>query len=618
MTGSCADIMGRLARLLAIVLILAPVGISAREPRPLLPDGSLIEEPAPPVPDDEVPDDTGAEEAEDGEAGATPPATGDSGPGQTGIQVDPLLAIPVDDIGTLTPGTGGFAADLWAGLSRPAVLGLLDLVPGPSRFHVLNELRRRLLLTAAAAPTGEAGSEGQVLRARADALFRSGDLDALSALLDRLPPDHDREDLHQLAVTARLLVRDPSGTARRRACSDATHWLARSLDPFWQKAKIACETAAGNWSSVDYATRILIELGHEEDRFLLLADAALQQLDEPVDLAAADLDGVDGAMLILGRLVLADPDTQHLPAWILAGYQHSRPPLPEARRIALARRAELAGLMPTEDLVEAYLAPPAPGGATQREEPGTEAPDQGGGEDEARRSIELVLAMLSHESPVARAQATGQVLERARARGTVAAVGRLHALQSPIRPDPALGWFAADAALLQVASGDARGARPWLALAERESAASAAGETSWHRVWPAIRIGAGDGVLDWSAPRLEGWLERAETSGERLRAARLLALLEVLGDEVPSTAWRDLLQVTAEVGAGPSLPRALAAALEAGRAGEALVLVLVLAGSGEPGTRSTGDLVTTVAALRSLGLEDEARRLAFDIAIAGP
>ncbi|MCY4590471.1 MAG: hypothetical protein OXE86_07895 [Alphaproteobacteria bacterium] len=618
MTDSCADAMSRLARLLAILLILAPAGLAAREPRPLLPDGTLIEEPARPLPDDEVPDDTGVEETSDGDAGAAPPAAGDSDPGQTGIQVDPLLAIPVDDIGTLTPETGGFAADLWSGLSRPDLLALLDLVPGPSGFHVLNELRRRLLLTAAQAPAGEAGDEGPVLRARADALFRSGDLDALSALLDRLPPDHDRKDLHQLAVTTRLLVRDPSGTARRRACSDAGHWLARSLDPFWQKAKIACETAAGNWSSVDYATRILIELGHEEDRFLLLADAALQQLDEPVDLAAGDLDGIDGAMLVLGRLVLADPDTGHLPAWILAGYQLSRPPLPETWRLAVARRAEHAGLMPTEDLVEAYLAPPASDRPSREEEPGTEAQGQGGGGDEERRSIELVLAMLSHESPVARAQATSQVLERARARGTVAAVGRLHTLQLPIRPDPALGWFAADAALLQVASGDARGARPWLALAERESTASAVGEARWHRIWPAIRIATGDEVLAWSTPRLEAWMERADTPEGRLRAARLLVLLEVFGDQVPSTAWRDLAQVTAETGAGPAVPRALAAALEAGRFGEALALVLVLAGSGEPGTRSTGDLVAAVAALRALGLEDEARRLAFDIAIAGP
>ena len=40
MTGSCADAMSRFARLLAILLILAPAGLSAREPRPLLPGGS--------------------------------------------------------------------------------------------------------------------------------------------------------------------------------------------------------------------------------------------------------------------------------------------------------------------------------------------------------------------------------------------------------------------------------------------------------------------------------------------------------------------------------------------------------------------------------------------------
>ena len=603
--------MNRLSCLFAILLLLAPGGLSAREPRTLLPGETRIDQPA-------APGRTGAKQDDTG-AGTTRPGGSEAGQtGRAGIQVDRLEAIPVDDIGTLTPETGGFPADLWSGSPRATVLRLLGLLPGPSRFHVLNDLRRRLLLTAAAAPGDGNGEEGRVLRARAGALFRAGDLAALSGLLDRLPPDHDREDLHQLAVTTRLLVRDPSGSARQRGCTDASHWLARSRDPFWQKVKIACDAAAGNWSGVDYATRILIELGHEEDRFLLLADAALQQLDEPVELAAGELEGIDGAMLVLGRLALADPDIARLPAWILAGYQQSEPPLPEELRIALAQATERAGLLPTHDLVAVYLAPAARSDPSQQGEPGMEASGESDGTDAVRRPIELVLAMLSHESPVARAQATRRVLERARARGTVADVGRLHTLQTPIHPDPALGWFAADAALLHVAAGDSGQAGPWLALAERESTASPAGEAGWHRVWPMLRIAAGGEILDRSAARLESWLAAVDTPAARQRAARLLALMEALGEDVPWTVWRDLAEVHGEAAAGPALPRALSAAVEAGRLGEALAFVLVLAGPGEPGTRSTGNLVSAVAALRELGLEREARQLALDIALTIP
>ena len=65
-----------------------------------------------------------------------------------------------------------------------------------------------------------------------------------------------------------------------------------------------------------------------------------------------------------------------------------------------------------------------------------------------------------------------------------------------------------------------------------------------------------------------------------------------------------------------AVSRALVNARDAGRVGEAIALVLIAVGSEPLATLPSATLVDAVAALHGLGLEGEARRLAFEIAVA--
>ena len=589
----------RTACLAAALLILLSAPLAAEAPRILLPESPLEDEPEDPVP-----------------AGPAAPED-DTGP-ETGIRTAPLPDLTIDDIGTLEPGTGGLPRDIWSGTSRTALRHLLDLIPGPSPFHVLNDLRQRLLLTAATAPPGDGGHSGALIRARADALFRGGDLARLSGFLDLLPIDYRDEALHQLATVTYFLAHDGSEASRRRGCAVTDLWLPQSQDSFWQKAQIYCDAIAGNWARVDYATRILLELGAQDDRFFMLTDAMQQQPAGNAELGPAPLSRLDGALITAGGLTLSDTDLLRLPDWMLTAYHHAAPPVSPESRLALAERAERAGLLSPADLISLYLELPAETVAAD----GAEARAETG--SDALEGAALYRIMLSHVSPVARAQAIKHALGLALARGTFATAARLYARHvRAMSPDPALGWFAADAAVLLVAAGHDDLALPWLSLARQESAATPAAQADWHRAWPAIRLATGDSLVARDAERLDSWLDWARATdqdGARGRAPVILALMEAVGGPVPETVWLDLTEAPSHPAsvAGLALTRALGAALRAGRKGEALALVLILAGSGDPDHRPPGDLVTAVSALAELGLETEARRLAFEIAVTLP
>jgi hypothetical protein len=191
-----------------------------------------------------------------------------------------------------------------------------------------------------------------------------------------------------------------------------------------------------------------------------------------------------------------------------------------------------------------------------------------------------------------------------------------------------LGWFAADAALLLVAAGDLEAARPWLGVAEREAAFGPEAGDAWHRVWPLVRLVAGDTLLEWQAKQLQGWWNRTRVNdpqGANQKAALLFGLLSALADPVPSTAWRGLIGENRSMGfaapglaIGPDLAvtRTLSDAIDQGRLGEAVALILITLGTSKFDAMSPVVLVNTVSALKDLGLEQDARLLAFEIATA--
>jgi hypothetical protein len=591
------------------LLISAPAG--AQAPRSLLPTKPL---------DFKVNPDPGrAPPAPSAPAPAIPPVEGgveEATPGKSGISVDSLGALTDETAGVLDVTSGGFDTDLWSDTPRTVIATLIRLLPEAPASRTLLDLRRRLLLSRAAvppavsAPAGEASPESLLLQ-RVRALFRSGDLAGASALLAAIPPSHQEESLSKLAADVAFLRNDTG-----RACETVARWVDRSADRYWQKALVFCEALNGAWEKVDFGMRLLIELNDADEVFFTLMRAIGGETGATRKMQAKALRPLDVAMARAARAGLPDPGGETPPRWLLRSFM-TDPSFAPANRFALVETAEAVGIAEASELVAVYEAMQVSPELLES------AASVAAADPSPTGRALLYRATRAQSSNFGKAQAIKQAVDVARDRRSLGQMARVYApIALQLEVTSQLGWFAADAALLLLAVHEFEAARPWLGLAEREASFSPEIGDAWRRLWPLARLAGGDEISEWRADRLQGWWDwmRESDPGTASRKASLLfGLLEALGDPVPPTVWRGLVDgLTPEAGPGPgfAVARALADAVDEGRMGETVSLVSIAFGGKALGDLPASILVDGVQSLHALGLEPEARRLAFEIALA--
>ena len=538
-------------------------------------------------------------------------------PGKLGIDVGALGLVTVENVGTIDATSGGFAVDMWLGTPRDTIDVLIRMLPTSSSSRVLAALRRRLLLSTAAVPqSSEPSSESFLLR-RASTLFQTGDLASVQALLSVVPPTHQEEALSKLTADVAFLTNDLS-----KACDVAADWVEHSQDRYWQKALVFCEALNGAWERVDFGMRLLIELGEEDEPFSALMRRIGGEPDTASSLGHRSLRPLDVAMARAARATLPKVADEVPAAWLLRSFMED-PGVPLRARIAIAEQAEGAGLAKPEELTRIY-------GEMQVSPELLESAVSVANADPGPQGRALLFrATRAQGSAFGQAQAIGQAREVASSRHLFGQMARIYGpIVREFEASSQLGWFAADAALLLVAAGDLEAARPWLGVAEREAAFGPEAGDAWHRVWPLVRLVAGDALLEWRAEQLQGWWDRTRVNDPQTanqKAALLFGLLSALADPIPSTAWRGLIGENRSTGVaapglaiGPDLAvtRALNDAIDQGRLGEAVALILITLGKNKFDAMSPVVLVDTVRALKNLGLEQDARLLAFEIATA--
>ena len=135
-------------------------------------------------------------------------------------------------------------------------------------------------------------------------------------------------------------------------------------------------------------------------------------------------------------------------------------------------------------------------------------------------------------------------------------------------------------------------------------------------LWPLIVLVS----EDVGSEPLDNWYNRLKVEDEdesARKAIMLLSLLESLGRSPDTTHWLALTEISM-IRHSPALNRAWSRSLEEastrGRVGE--TVLLVVAGAGVTGGVFQGSAAAdAVAALRRIGLEDEARQLALETAL---
>ena len=261
--------------------------------------------------------------------------------GTDGVAVGALDALDPSAVGVLEPQTGGLPYDLWDGTQRADVVRLLPRLPVATPSPAMNALARRLLLSAARMPEGDGGAgSADLLVARIERLHASGDLEGLTALMERVPPAVDDPGLRRFGADAALVAGRYDD-----ACATARQAVAEEGAAYWVKLIAFCRALDGDRAGTDFQVRLLEETEDLPlvfysliDRVLLASEqTAAEERDRPITEPMA----ADPLLFAMARLLDAEIQAAELadtPPLLLSALA-ATPLLPLEQRLTAAAEA---------------------------------------------------------------------------------------------------------------------------------------------------------------------------------------------------------------------------------------------------------------------------------------
>lgn len=211
----------------------------------------------------------------------TLPAEPDSGPqGSSGaITVSTLGNVEGPPAGTLDAAHGGLGEDLWSGTPRQTADDLMMRLPIATPVAAVRELAQRLVLTKAAAPTGDATQAFLTVRLRR--LLNAGMLNAAADLAATAKVEGDPGFAR---VQAEALLFAGRGDA---VCTPATATRLASAEPFWIELRAYCYAKAGNDAALSLTRQIMQAQNIDDAAFdTLLNDVQRHVAKAPDNIAA--------------------------------------------------------------------------------------------------------------------------------------------------------------------------------------------------------------------------------------------------------------------------------------------------------------------------------------------
>jgi hypothetical protein len=560
--------------------------------------------------------------------GASPEPAGDAAPrtvpqlqAPAGIEVETARPLDPEAIGLIDAARGGFPPDAWAPSGRAFAERLVRDLPAPLASQPLRDLAWRTLSSAAAGPLVATSLAAQGANApanfaglRAVRLRALGDIESAAELARRIPDRMADPALARLLIDAALLAQ-----ADERACALAREALARVRDVAIQKALMFCQALAGDGDRAQLGLAMLRDQGAPEDPAfvtLLLAiggDGRGVRVD-----TLRNADPLALAMLRAAKVAPPADSVQSNDPAVLAALARGDWGTPEFR-LAAAERAEAFGALPAGELADFYRAIELT--AAQSADPAAYARGDGG----PRGRAALFKAADAAPAGLARLAALQALWNHGRERGGYATFARASAaLLAQIPPSPDARFAAADAARALLMAGERDAAAAWIRVVRAaQIGGDAAATNEAARIWLLATLAGIETGETRNSARLAAWRQALDAGDARtapVRAALGIALLSGLG-HLPSGGAAVALPQTAFERQTATLPHpALMTALhEAGIGGRpaecALLAVHILGAEGAAGA-PVYVLLSVLDGLRAVGLEENARALALESAIA--
>ena len=527
------------------------------------------------------------------------------------VVVGQLATIDPSSVGLLTEEDGGFGTDMWTGSSRAFIEALLPRLPVQTLSPVMQDLTRRLLLSEARVPVG-APIAPSLLGLRVERLSASGQTDLVTDLLRLAPSRLQDAALARAEVESMLLSENHAG-----ACTNIEALLRESDDPYWLKGLTFCKALSGESAAAQLGVSLLQEqgAGGDESFFELVASLVGDSKEAPGSLI--DPSPLHLAMLRAARLDVPDDAVPGARPAILRSIATS-PNAPLATRLLAAERAEAAGALSPDALAAIYASVEM-------------SPDEQLGwetlavEEVGPRINALLYQVASIEKEAqTRARVVVTALSRARIAGGFNTTARvLRDICRAIDPTPGLAWAASEIGRALLAGGDVPAARRWFDMMIQTASDDVPDAAiAILDLWPLVQLMDTGGSLGWNADALQSWWEGEQRrSGDNAyeRAAVVLTLMDAIGYDVPESLWQELMSSSLTVTAylpSVQLWRSLETASRKHRVGETVMLSLLALGEVGPAGANPTTLHAVVSALKGVGLDSDARKLALESALA--
>ncbi len=586
----------------------------------------------------------------------------DQKPASETVQVGALAEIDPSSVGLLDPGAGGMGIEMWQRSERSRIERLIQRLPMGTLSVVMQDLSRRLLLSAANVPEGTSIAPS-FLGLRVERLAAGGQTASVNQLL-RLVSTRLTDPAFARAEMDGLLL----GSNRASFCTRIGALVAEDPDPYWLKGLAFCKALEGETEAVELAVMLLRESGETSDEaFFILADALTGGADITLE-SLIDPTPLQLAMLRAAKLPLpADAVPGARPG--ILGAQATWANADIELRLEAAEKAEAAGVINAQALAQNYA------GIEFSEE---ELTDWSGAVEALKgpRANALLYQIATIESdPQKRAKTLVAAWRRTTRDGGFATMARVtNNITRSLAPSDDLVWAAIDIVRALIAANDFDSATRWFNLVreialsqppaapEAEPLASqpvpsqaapsqsadaapemdrgpmmgdpappppppparpyAAAALAVLDMWPLMQLADFDKKLPLSKETVAAWwsgqvlLKGADAGSER--AALLYTLLDSLDYEMSDELWDPLLQGPLTVTSylpSPALSRALIVAAEDQRIGETVLLALLALGDVGPAGADPSTLHAVVRALRAIGLSSDARLIAIEAAL---
>ncbi|HWK35935.1 hypothetical protein [Sphingomonas sp.] len=488
----------------------------------------------------------------------------------------------LSDVGAIGPRSGGVGANAFTGTSGPFVERLMRRLDAPLPSRWLSIALRRALVSRVAPPRGVNGAD--FAAERAWLLIRMGEADMARAVVQSVDLEDYTPKLFQVAMQAMLAAGDPAGL-----CPLADSAVHVSNEAGWPFAQAMCAALAGKPAE---AGRLFTAARRTTGRTIdsLLAEKVVGAGGgRSVTIETAEWNGAD--RLTMWRYGLAAATGVAIPDALygtvgaqVASWRATSPMVEPLARVAVADMAAAQGVLSSLALADLY------GEIAATDDSNSAAGAVG-------RDLRTAFAAASPDDRMAALKQLWDAPGDAR--------GRYARLILTAR------------AAARVTPQGARAADSGRIVASMLTAGLDIAAARWRTVVPA----ASDGwaMIALTDPRggrvsygqVDGF-RGADGDPDRVKARMLLAGLAGLGRLSSSDAENLARALDVRLGAENSWTRAIAAAAARHEAGT----VLVLAGIGMQTTSWRGVppemLFHSVAALRAVGLEGEARMIAAE------